>query len=297
MILSNNLTRVSLALATTFLLSALPGAGAPDDWASSVIAYLPVNAHPLFTNALSVLGPAARFTPDSLGGTGDVPVRVNEAVWTPDQIVSIGFGGSLILEMGGIVTNEFDPVHPYDVDLIVYGNAFFSTLNDTPFASPWFVAYTETAQIWVGQSTAVWFRARDRFADSFMPTQSVDINGNPSDYLFPVNPNLLTNDWTDGSWSYTNTVLAYEGSAGGTPVDLSMLETADGSTTNLAWIRFVKFIDVSGQGASAEIDAVARVPLLPEPTIPALLLCIFVLIHSRAALPACHSRAALPACP
>ena len=102
------------------------------------------------------------------------------------------------------------------------------------------------------------------FADSLMPTQSIDINGLPSDYLYPVNPALLTNDWYGGTWSYSNTVHEYYGSAGGAPVDLSILQTQDGHATNIPFIRYVK-IEAKDENYSSEIDAFASVREVPEP--------------------------------
>ena len=237
-----------------------------NDWASEVVEFVRGTGHPLYTNAFTTLGPAATVTPDSLGGTGDVPVRVNEAVWTPKQIVSIGNTGHLTLKMAQAVTNDVDPYHPYGIDLIVYGNCFFSTLLSNEYTLPWSIAHTDNAEIWVSASTTEWFRADGVFADGLLPTQSIDINGNPSDYLLPINPALLTNSWFDGSWSYSNTVQAYEGTAGGSPVDLSHLVTVDSTPTNIAVIRYVKLVDISGD--STEIDAVARVRTLPEPAFP-----------------------------
>lgn len=255
--------------------------GASADWAAEVIEYVRNNGHPLYTNAAAALGPAARVTPDSLGGTGDVPVRVNEGVWSPEQIVSIGNGGHLILKMAQVITNDTDPWHPYGIDLIVYGNSFFSTLLSNEFTLPWAIAYTEHAQIWVSNDTTVWYRAEGAFGDGLMPTQSIDVNGYPADYLLPVHPSLLTNDWFDGTWSYTNTVQAYEGAAGGAPVDLSNLVTADGTPTNIPSATYVKLVDISGVGGSAEIDAVARVRTVPEPGSGVFLLLLAAWKRSR----------------
>ena len=65
-------------------------------------------------------------------------------------------------------------------------------------------------------------------------------------------------------WSYTNTVAAYDGSAGGTPVDLSQLKSAEGQSTNLSFINYVKIESPQTEDAS-EIDAIAAVAALPEP--------------------------------
>ncbi len=243
---------------------ALNGAAAPDDWASAVIEYVRgANAANGYTNAHAALGEAARET---LDWSEPAAVTVINPAWLPSQIVSIGDGGHLTLELGAEVVNEDDPLHPYGVDMLVYGNALFGAASTASFYSaPWVGISAEPAEIWVSADTQVWCRARARLADSYMPTQSLDGNGNPSDYLRSINPALLTNDWFEAEppWSYSNTVAMYAGAAGGCPVDLSDLLTADGAPTNLVAARYVKLVDVAGSG-STEIDAVARVASVPE---------------------------------
>jgi len=262
---------LSRLLVCAALLCAASAHASSSDWATAVLEYVPQGAHPGYTNTNHALGPAARMT---IGF--DFNVQDHVLVFQPAvDVVSIGNGGRLALLMGSTVYDEDDPVHPYGVDLIVYGNAFFTIRSGTYtfYASPWTMRFSEPAQIWVSADTTEWFRAPGVMADDLMPTQSVDINGAPSDYLRPVNPALYTNDWPDGTWSYTNTVLAYEGAGGGAGVDLSQLETAGGAATSLAYCIAVRFVDVSGTGRSAEIDAVARVADVPEGAALALVAC------------------------
>ncbi len=248
---------VSLAL-----MAACAAYGAADDWAAAVLEYVPASPYPGFTNAQSALGPAARETIGfDFGTTGSV------MVFQPAlDVVSIGHGGWLSLLMGGVVINDDDPVHPYGIDLIAYGNSFFSIRSGTftYYSSPWTLLHGEQAEIWVSADTSAWFRAAGVYADDLLPTQSIDIHGAPSDYLKPVNPALQSNDWFDGTWDYTNTVLAYDGAGGGAGVDLSALETDAGAPTSLTYCIAVRFVDVSGMGRSTEIDAVARVADVPE---------------------------------
>lgn len=256
-------SRTILALAC-YAVSALACRAASDDWAVAVVAYVRgANAANGYTNAHAALGEAARAT---LDWNEPAAVTVINPAWLPSQIVSLGDGGYLALEMGADVVNEEDPLHPYGVDLLVYGNALFGAASTAGFyTAPWVGISQEPAEIWVSADTQTWCRARARMADSYMPTQALDGDGNPSDYLRPVNPALLTNEWfeTEPPWSYSNTVAAYEGAAGGCPVDLSDLLTVAGAPTNLAAARYVKLVDVAGSG-STEIDAVARVAPVPE---------------------------------
>lgn len=243
-----------------------------NDWAVEVVEYTKgANAAFGYTNPVASLGEAARKTIWDVGEE-DTDIKVFLPAFYKTDLVSIGDGGTLSLKMGRKVYDEDDPIHPYGSDLIVYGNTLFSVLEVTkPYASPWDGISVERAEICVSQDTTTWFYVRsiNIFADSLFPTQSIDIEGNPSDYLYPVNPALFTNDWTnqgDGNilWSYTNTVEAYKGSAGGTPVDLSDLEDEFGTPTNLSWIQYVKFVDLN-DGKASEIDAVSAVRALPEP--------------------------------
>jgi hypothetical protein len=268
------------ALCGAVILVLCAGAGraaaASDDWAAAVLAYTRgPNAASGYTNAAAALGEAAR---DTLDWSATSPVTLVNPAWQPDQIVSLGDGGSLTLAMGADVINEDDPVHPYGVDLIVYGNALFAAASTADlFAATWYGLSAEPAEIWVSADTQNWFRARDRYADALMPTQSRNLDGTPMDYLRPINPALLTNDWFEAEppWTYSNTVVAYDGAAGGCPVDLNDLIGPGNSATSLAWIRYVKFIDLP-DGKSSEIDAVARVASVPEAgTLTALAACLW----------------------
>lgn len=265
-----NNTVFCMAIALLFACVAYPDAPpiAPY-WATEVISYTPVDAHPSYTNPVAALGPATRFL------HGDTPVTVFDPPHTPDQIVSLGDGGELILKMGQTITNHDENLHYYGVDLIVFGNSFFAywmETNSSPYSSPWIELWEERAEIAVSYDLTNWFRARGVYADSLMPTQAVDIHGAPSDFRLPIDPALLTNTWLDGSWSYTNTVRAYDGSAGGAPVDLSHLETEDGSPTNIPYAKYIRLRDVSGPFLSAEIDACVIVEMIPEPS------CAFLLV-------------------
>ena len=235
-----------------------------NDWATEIIEYVPGNnAVTTHTNAVTALGPAAKLT-DVDGIMEDV--TINNPPWQNNQIVSIGNSGKLIVKMGRRINNYNDPVHPHGVDLLVYGNTFFAYIYDEglPQTNPWYAITEEPVEIWVSTDLTNWFMATNCFADSLMPTQSIDLNGQPADYLYPVNPALLTNDWLSGAWSYTNTVQAYDSSAGGAPVDLSQLKTAGGQATNLLFINYVKIENPITENAS-EIDAFAAVADIPEP--------------------------------
>jgi len=258
-------------------LMALQAGAATDDWAVEVVEYAPnTNNFGSFlfllpTNATLALGHAATTTWDL---TSFVPVRV---FCPPLDVVTLGgYGGSLTLKMGGVVSNEDDPIHMYGIDLIVYGNAFFGTRDtsaEAQYSLPWLEDFSqEPAEIWVSPDCTNWFRATNCVADALMPAQSLDLDGCPSDYLKPIDPSLLQTNWFDmTTWSYSNTVPLYGGAAGGAPVDLSQLADEGGAPTSIPAILYVKLVDTStdpiylDDPPSAEIDAVARVADAPEP--------------------------------
>ncbi len=250
-----------------------------NDWATEVVEYVQGNNTVFgYTNPVVALGEAAKKTIWDQG-TEDTDIKIFLPAFYKTDLVSIGDGGHLTLKTGRKIMNEEDDVHLYGVDLTVYGNMLFACLSESNvYASPWYSASWEPAEIWVSQDSTNWCRATGISADSFFPTQSIDSDGNPSDYLSPVNPALLTNDWLSGNWSYTNTVDAYDGAAGGAPVDLSLLEDEHGNPTNLPWIQYIKFFDIY-DGEASEIDAVAAVRELPEPFSIFCILCsVFIFI-------------------
>jgi len=247
-------------------------ADSSNDWAVEVVEYVVGNNPKLgyydgkpYTNPVAALGPAARET---AGLDNPMPVEIHYPAWTPNELVSIGDGGWLTVKMGKKVYNEQEPIHPYDMDLIVFGNDIFWSSDGPPYHGPWYAGDSEGGEIWVSQDESNWFYATDKCpADSLLPTQSKNLDGTPTDYLYPPNPILLMTNWYDGDWYKSNSIIAYDGSGGGMPIDLSDLEDEYGTPTNLPWILYVKIFDTDdpGTGINTEIDAIAAVKDLPEP--------------------------------
>ncbi len=97
-------------------------ASADSPFASAVISYVAgTGAATGFTNAASTLGSPERFS-----GEGLIPGAVTpfQPAFRPDEIVSLGVGGSLVVTFDHDVTD--DPRNPFGIDLIVFGNAFFT---------------------------------------------------------------------------------------------------------------------------------------------------------------------------
>jgi hypothetical protein len=208
-----------------------------------------------FRNPEAVLGEPTRFTSPSSPYGGAV---------TP---FNPPFGGDEILSLyqGESVTVKF-PVKVYDnpisdhsgADFLVFGNAFynfdFNTLKATGGV------FAEPGQIELSQDGVNFFPITSAFADTAFPTNGYQnptgpfdpppTNAIPSDFGLPVNLSF-----NETGLTLAQIVAAYNGSGGGTPVDIS--------STGLPWIQYVR---VSGAAGGVEVDAMSVVNPLPAPT-------------------------------
>ena len=240
--------------------------------ASNVIEYTPLGNFPVnYTNANAILGEPATMIRNEVGN--DEYITIDQPAWLPSQILTLGDGGHIIVEMSSPVYNLDDPEHLYGIDLIIYGNTLFSK-NSKNF---WNETSAEPAEVFVSNDLTNWYKIKNCKVDDLFPTQAIDINGNPSDYYKPVNPAYLTNNFCDGTWSYSNTVALYAGAAGGTPIDLSQAVDENGDAVELEAIRYVKIVDIANDYGSAEIDAVVGTRTIPEPYFALISAAVFML--------------------
>ena len=242
----------------------------PDDFATKVISAQsngPYGSAP-YDDPASLLGrPTLRFN----NGTSTAPdiqrVKLFEpAVMTGPSgerlVTTLNTGSQITLRMGRTVTN--DPSHPFGIDLIVFGNAFYSSgdgtlLDDTTNLNRLTVGplFSERVKVSVSPDGKQWYRFDDGpYADGAFPTNS---------YLWDESAGA----WTDSEADPTKAVdpaLAsqvsgktaadvlrniYRGAAGGTGYDLSL--------TPFDTIDFVRVEGLSGF-AGGEVDAIAAVP-------------------------------------
>jgi len=232
---------------------------AADPWADAVVSYTPGNASdignpdPYQTDGTQSLGPPSRDT-----GFGS-QVGVFYPAFTPSELVAVGGGGELVVRFDEPVEN--DPLNPFGIDLLVFGNAFF-TVGTQGRKSVANAAFIEPGDISVSQDNINWHDILDVYADDLFPTLGYSDTvytgaGNsggtiPTDFTKPVDPSFDPFGETE---SEINT--AYDGSGGGTGVDLSDVE--------LDWIQYVRVSVTSG---SSEIDAFADVSaVLGQPPI------------------------------
>lgn len=260
--------------AAVFALSAATVASA-SPWATSWHNYNP-GSTPVFgyTNPDTALGMPERFTGENeFGGAFASAVTMFNSVFGTDEVVSIGEGGQLTLELGTPATNN--PNNLFGVDLIIFGNAGF-TDGDYPngtIGSPASLYGFGFGRIELSADGVNFFELPGWTADTLFPTQAYqDVDplsstpgSVPTDFFKPVNPALTLSDF-DGL-TYAQALALYDGSGGGTPIDIG-----------LAGLSVVTHVRISVEDdfnpstfRSAEIDAIT---VVPEPTAAALLAAV-----------------------
>jgi len=234
------------------LVLASGGVATAGPYATTVVSYTPgSNATPGYGDPSTVLGSPERYTGEGVW-PGDVTMF--NGPWGTDEVVSIGAGGSLVVAFDHAVQDR--PGNPYGLDLIIFGNAFFDDPSYNGIAGG--ISSAEPAKVAVSQDGITWYDIAGVFGDDLFPTQGYTdtsgpygLNGKtPSDFTKPVDPAIAWN-----GKSYGDILALYDGSGGGTGVDIS--------GTGLSWIQYVKVYQDATDTWSAEIDAFADVA--PEP--------------------------------
>jgi hypothetical protein len=226
-------------------------------FATAVVEYVPgIGAAAGYQNPQSALGWPERFT-----GEGLYPGVVSpfSSPWLSHEVVSIGLGGRLTLELGEDIVD--DPANPYGIDFIVFGNAFFWDL-----AWPLGVAgqlYAEGGPISVSEDGLNFIPVPGAVADGAMPTLGYldvgpysEVPGEvESDFRMPFDPKLAKSPMAGLSFEELREL--YGASGGGHGVDIA--------ATGLARVRFVRIEGPPGSG-STEVDALTVVapPLVAD---------------------------------
>ena len=224
---------------------------ADSPFATSVISYAPGSgAVAGFTNPNVALGSPERFTGEGLFPQAVTPFQ---PAYRPNEVVSIGVGGHLTLAFDHDVLD--DPRNPFGVDLIVFGNAFFT---DSSFGLGVVAGLAaEGGTISLSEDGIQWVTAKGLAADGLFPTIGY-LDAPPfstvagtieSDFLRPVDPSITIDDCV--GLGYEQLLELYDGSAGGTGIDLAAY--------GLSRARFVRITGPSVVGTSPEIDAIADV--------------------------------------
>jgi hypothetical protein len=231
-------------------------------FASQVVGYTAGStANPYYGSPESALGEPSRFIADS---SWPSVVSMFNPPWLPTQIVSIGQGGSLTVSFDEAITN--DPGHEFGVDLIVFGYSFFVDADypNGQMTTPAGLGSVGAGKIEVSENGVDFFEIPNVLADQLFPTQGYNDSGpqdflpgsSPSDFFKPVDPALTLSDF-DGL-SYQQALALYNGSGGGTPIDLGAAVDGAGRPAGLTQAHYVR-ISHLGDG-STEIDALVAVP-------------------------------------
>ena len=251
---------VSLALAGALFVPAITRA----QFADSVVSYNSGTGFaPGFTDPTAALGAPSQVTPGDYGG----PVDPFDPPYLTSQIVSIGAGGSLTLQLDTPILNSAS--NPFGIDFIIFGNSFFEITNDydedynpigTPATDGSLFGGSGSTLVKVSADGVNWFTLNPALAptvDGLFPT---DGSGNP---LLPVNPSLTSDDFSGQTLAGIESL--YAGSAGGTGFDLAWAQDSNGDSVFLPSVDYVQIDVISG---TSEIDAIS---VVPEPATCALL--------------------------
>lgn len=224
-------------------------------WAGQVHSYSPgVGVAPGYDNPARALGEPTRFTGAVAGFPGCV-TPFNPA-FEATELVSIGAGGSLVVRFDTPITDN--PMHAFGIDLIVFGNTGY--IDSAWPGGVWGGVFGEGAgAIDVSADGSDW-RPVAPLADAPYPTLGFSDLADPyatspglvpSDFTRPVNPAFQPAPGT----TFADVVAAYNGSGGGTGVDLA--------GTGLSSISYVRVRNLGGSG-TVDIDALAAVSI-PAP--------------------------------
>ncbi len=280
-------TAFRTALATWCLHTGLSAtcALAADPWADHVVSYTPGNGitndfvtSTPFNVSQTALGEPTRLTsPDAFGGA----VTPLQSAFRANEIVSIGNGGSLVVQFDEPVEN--DPLNPYGVDLLVFGNAFFvgNFFNDDFSFNPLGMASNvanEGGAIEVS-ADGVNFFAVTGAADGLFPTRGyADLTepfptlpgATPTDFTRPVDP-----AFDPFGRTYAQILAGYGNSGGGLGVDIG--------PTGLSSISYVRITNAVGAAFIPEIDALADVASIPEPATSRMIFIISLILLGKSA--------------
>ena len=199
-----------------------------------------------YTNTLAVLEEPSRNTSGPFGG----PVNPFSPPFLAEQLLSIGEGGSVILEFELPVFNH--PNNPYGLDFILFGNAGFNITNGDYSGGgitdgSVFGNDQAKTSIWVSQDNVAYYQL-DPFKsppmDVYFPTDG------QGDFRVPVNPLHQPSDFTNAG--LTEIRSNYNGSGGGAGYDLAWALGAP----DLDRVRFVKIMVHAGK---VELDGAAIV--------------------------------------
>jgi hypothetical protein len=224
-------------------------AAAGNPWADGVISFDPgLGGSPGYDTPSVVLGPPERFTGE--GTSAPSVVSPFSPAWGPDEIVSIGLGGSLEVAFDEPIRD--DPDNAWGIDLIVFGNAGFT---DTAFPAGVCGGLFggDGGEVLLSEDGLNWVAVPDIEADGPWPTvgwlDAGPYDGVPGTFgADPTRPVDPARDVASVSGLNHESLLAvYAGSAGGGGIDIGPL--------GLSAVRFVRIEVAEDAFLAVEIDA------------------------------------------
>ena len=234
----------------------------PNPWADEVVSFdAGLGGADGYDQPAVTLGPPELMTGEDTGTTS--VVSPFSPPWRPDEVVSIGAGGSIVLSFDEPVLNA--PDNLFGIDLIIFGNAgLVDVLWPSGVCGGLFGA--DGGSVSVSTDGTQWHVAEDTQANGLWPTMAY-VDASPyaeSAGEYPADPTraidpTLTLTGVNGL-DYASLVKLYDQSAGGVGIDLAPL--------GLDFIRYIR-IDVPMDALiSSELDAVvdAGVWINPDPT-------------------------------
>ena len=191
-----------------------------------------------YTNAGAALGAPA------LGGS----VTPYAPPYSKSQLVSIGAGGEITLQLGSPAVNN--PADPYGINFIVFANEFFTAGSGGIASGLYYHAASTLVQ--VSADGTDWYTLNPALAPQpgeLYPTYG---GGNP---LAAVNPALTLTGFEGQNLAGIESL--YNGSAGGTGYDLAWAQDGSGNSVDLASADYVRIEVTSGV---LDLDGISAVP-------------------------------------
>src|SRR6266567_8979074 len=211
-----NKVTLGLALASLFV----PQSVVRAQFANAVISYDHGTGFAAnFTNANAALG-----APTS--GSSVTPFA---PPFSTSQLVSIGAGGSLTLELSTPIVNN--PNNAFGIDLLIFGNSFFVVTNGSGSSartSGAIFTSSVSTRVEVSKDALTWFTLDPSHAPTvgtLFPTDGI------GDFGKAVNPRLTRSDFAGLDLSGIRSL--YNGSAGGARFDHSWAQDGGGNNVNL----------------------------------------------------------------
>lgn len=229
----------------------------------------------------SVLGAPATSFRDLFGTIARVKLveaayyvaPTNTGLLTTNLLLTLAAGDEVIVRFDQPIQD--DPAHPYGVDLLVFGNSFFTpnqfvndntdmgacVLSGAMFSEPLKVSVSpgftgQPGEVANEPDTWPWYRYDNGpFADSAFPTHAYHWNRATTnwtnelmDFTKPVNP-AMRSVFSAGGLTAADGIDLYNGSGGGTGFDLR--------ESGFAWIQYVKVAGLDPDFSDGEVDAFA----------------------------------------